>query len=593
MAILGSCLLNNWRGVLALFRVHIARLLLWFDGLNRALDLVSFPLAKNLVTALLLVSCLCTDIAHAIPTETSGDVHYFSDNNYPSIKLETPQAVCDDNAARLSKSSPSRDYECDHFTYAESEIYNLVTKESDGSQYVALQDHMVVQCVDNTNGTTVDEVYICPEQCQGDDAWNYSTKQCEAAPRNEKSLGECDGESCCLGNPISAGTGNKYQTETDIRLISLTFSRTYNSTELELNGAPVSTVMGAHWNHSFERYVVVDALDANKAYITRPDGKSHMFVFSGGQWLADADVFDQLAQLTDSQGTPTGWRYTTTENAAEDYDTAGKLVSIMDVRGNVQTLSYDGNSRLDRVDTTTGESLQFGYDTSNRTSTVIDHAGRVWGYRYDTNNNLEYVDNPDITTKQYHYEDARFPNALTGITDERAMPGEHYASFGYDSYGRAILSTHAGDAQKVTIAYNDATGVRTVRNSLNQPSTYSTAVQLGVALVTGVSGPGCSTCGTGDSGFAYDAANNLIGRNDNAGVTRFGNYDSRGQFGCKVEGLSPDDTTPNLDDCAYNAITSPNARRTDYTYDSRFYEKIASITVPSVFAVDPATQCTP
>jgi len=442
---------------------------------------------------------------------------------------------------------------------------------------------MVVQCVDNTNGTTVDGVYICPEQCQGDDAWNYSTKQCEAAPRNEKSLGECDGESCCLGNPISAGTGNKYQTETDIRLISLTFSRTYNSTELELNGAPVSTVMGAHWNHSFERYVVVDALDANKAYITRPDGKIHVFVFSGGQWLADADVFDQLAQLTDPQGTPTGWRYTTTDNATEDYDTAGKLVSITDVRGNVQTLSYDGNSRLDRVNTTPGESLQFGYDTSNRISTVTDHAGRVWGYRYDANNNLEYVDNPDTTTKQYHYEDSRFPNALTGITDERAMPGERYASFGYDSYGRAILSTHAGDAQKVTISYRDATGERTVTNSLSQPSTYSTAVQLGVALVTGVSGPGCSTCDAGNSGFVYDAANNLIGRNDSAGATRFGNYDSRGQFGCKVEGVSLSDATLNIGDCAFDPVASPDARRTDYTYHATLFNKITTIIEPSVF----------
>ena len=256
MAILGSCRSNNWRGVLALLRAHIARLLLWSDGPSHHKNLAPSP-----ATALLLVMSLCTGKANAIPTETSGDVHYFSDINYPSIKLETPQAVCDDNATRLSQSSPTYDYECDHFTYAGSEIHYLRTKVTDGSQVVIFKDFMVVQCVDNTNGTTVDGVYICPDQCQKGEAWNYSTRQCEAAPTDEKSRGECDGESCCLGNPISAGTGNKYQAETDIRLTPLTFSRTYNSTELEPNGAPVSPVMGAHWNHSYERYVVVDTLD--------------------------------------------------------------------------------------------------------------------------------------------------------------------------------------------------------------------------------------------------------------------------------------------------------------------------------------------
>jgi len=46
-------------------------------------------------------------------------------------------------------------------------------------------------------------------------------------------------------------------------------------------------------------------------------------------------------------------------------------------------------------------------------------------------------DNPKRT---YHYEDTRFPNHLTGVTDEN---GDRYSTFAYDAEGKAILTEHA------------------------------------------------------------------------------------------------------------------------------------------------------
>ncbi|MCO6445309.1 MAG: RHS repeat protein, partial [Anaerolineae bacterium] len=273
-------------------------------------------------------------------------------------------------------------------------------------------------------------------------------------------------------------------------------------------------------------------------------------------------MHSQLEQLTNAGGSTTGWRYTTSEGEVELYSAAGTLQFITDRHSNTKTLTYDTQNRLDRVDTNTGEYLIFGYDTSNRISTLTDHANRVWAYRYDAAGNLEYVDNPDSTSKRYHYEDTRFPHALTGITDER---GIRYATYGYDDQGRANLSTHAGNAQRVDIVYN-ADGTRTVTNSRNQPSTYNTAVQLGVALVTNIAGPGCSTCGTGNTSYTYDPANNnLLSKTENGVTTQYGNYDSKGQYGYKIE-----------------AVGTPQERRTDYTYDARFYHKITTLTEPSV-----------
>ena len=421
---------------------------------------------------------------------------------------------------------------------------------------------------------------------------NNPLSTCTTAPlSNGKNAGLCTGTSCCLGNPVNGASGNKYQIETDIAVDLIEFQRSYNSTALPLiDSAPVNGRIGNFWRHSYQRYVILNT--SNPVTVTtvlRSDGKEVAFYLASNNWETDADVEDQLEQLTDGQGVPIGWRYTPTDNTVEDYAVSGRLLSITDVRGNSQTLSYDTSNRLDRVDTNTGELLQFSYDASDRISTITDQSTRTWTYRYDVNNNLEFVDNPDGTTKQYHYNEQAFttatnlPHALTGITDERGL---RYATYEYQTDGRATATYHAGNAQRVDITYNDTNGTRSVTNSLGQPSTYSTAVQLGVALVTDVSGPGCATCGSGNTSYDYDPANNnLLSRTENGITTNFNNYDSKGQFSCKVEGITSTDTSTGV--CAFNPVASPEARRTDYTYDSRFNNKTTTITTPSVFGANP------
>lgn len=256
-----------------------------------------------------------------------------------------------------------------------------------------------------------------------------------------------------------------------------------------------------------------------------------------------------------------GWKYLTRDNVTEIYDATGKLTSITDQAGRVQTLSYDGSGRLQRVTSNNGEFLIFTYDADNRIAMLTTHANQQWRYRYDTVGNLEYVDNPDGTARRYHYEDSRFPNALTGITDER---GIRYSSYGYDAQGRANLSMHANNAQRVDVVYN-ADGTRTVTNSRGQSSSYGTQEQLGVALVTSMTGPGCSTCGNSNASYQYDTDNSITSKTQNGVTTQFGDYDSVGQYGYRIE-----------------AYGTPQQRRLDYTYDSRFHHKVASITETSV-----------
>ncbi|WP_243640704.1 RHS repeat-associated core domain-containing protein [Thiogranum longum] len=417
-------------------------------------------------------------------------------------------------------------------------------------------------------------------QCISISTWVYFEGDSAWCERNgldaEKNLGSCNGPSPFLSNPIHSGTGNKFQQETDIngaKSHSPGFTRFYNSFQYQPDTVIRAPILGHGWRHNYMASVRLDASSSiSTATLQRSDGKTIFFTLSGNLWVPDADVFSKLDRTTDENGVPTGWQHTTLDNTVELYDLNGILISITDVLGDTQYLSYDTNGRLDRIDTDIGEYLQFGYDASNRIATITDHTGRIWGYRYDASNNLEYVDNADGTTKQYHYEDANFPNVLTGITDER---GIRYATWTYDAQGRASRGTHAGNAERVDITYN-TDGTRTVTNSLGQSSTYTTTVQQGVSLLTGVLGPGCSTCGGSNTSYSYDpASNKLLDRTENGLTTAYGSYNLKGQYGYKIE-----------------AQGTPEQHRTDYTYDARFYNKIATIIEPSVFASDPTVQCT-
>lgn len=392
-------------------------------------------------------------------------------------------------------------------------------------------------------------------------------------------------KSCPVGNPINSGTGNKFLTETDYQSKPsiLGFSRSYNSIE-----SYTKSEIGNGWNHNFQKNIYYSDTSAPIiASILRKDGKVFGFQSTNNiNWNANEDdIHDILERLFDTDGvTPVGWRYTTEDDTVERYNEDGKLQSITDIKGNTQTLSYNAETELlETITTNSGKSLTFSYDASNRIETITNHTGQIWGYHYDVNNNLEYVDNPDSTIKQYHYEDSNFLNALTGITDER---GIRYATYEYDASGKAVASYHAGNAQRVDISYNDTDGTRQVTNSRGQSSTYSTATQLGVALVTDISGPGCSTCGTSNTSYNYDPANNnLLSKTENGITTRYGNYNSKGNFQCKVEGITASDTTDfTANPCGFDPAASPDARRTDYTYDPRFHNKVATITELSVFS---------
>ena len=299
-----------------------------------------------------------------------------------------------------------------------------------------------------------------------------------------KNLGEP--EACC-GNPINLATGNKFQKEVDYEgsgAFPLRFVRYYNSTMRMANndgghygvGSYATSygnlavaglasadaepgfnaigldLVGANWRHSYQGAIVkVATSQITTAHVYRPDGRVVPFNLHNGVFYPPQDAKERLELQPDNS-----WRLTTPNNDVETYSEFGRLTSIRNRAGLTQTLSYDGCGRLSTVTDDFGHALTFSYtdgcgafNLEHRIASITDPAGGTYQYSYDTQGRLASVTYPDSTVREYQYTNATWPRALTGLVDES---GTTYASWIYDSLGRANISQHAGGVDTLPTA---------------------------------------------------------------------------------------------------------------------------------------------
>jgi YD repeat-containing protein len=352
-------------------------------------------------------------------------------------------------------------------------------------------------------------------------------------------------------NPITLGTGNKFATEVDYvggSTSALSLVRTYNSAPS--NRAAYDLASG--WSIGVKRAITLDSpTNPTIAVMVRPDGRALRFTLSGSTWTPDADISDRLTPLTrTAANTLTGWRYGVASDASvEEYTAAGLLLQVTTRTGLVQFFSSsDGAGGIQyattghvngyRAPTCTrpsgfampttagvvvcvtdlqGRQLNFEYDSSGRISRFADPMGQITQYAFDANNNLASVTWPDGTLRTYLYENATYPNALTGITDEN---GTRFATYGYDSQGRAVTETHAGGADAATLTFG--TNTTTITDAIGTARTYSFQTVLGVNKSTGSNQPGGSGCSAAASSQTYDANGNVASSTDfNGNVTTY------------------------------------------------------------------------
>ena len=145
---------------------------------------------------------------------------------------------------------------------------------------------------------------------------------------------------------------------------------------------------------------------------------------------------------------------------------------------------------------------------------VVDPAGNTYAMTYDTYGNCslwpsgcEFAGKPNLRT--FLYENPIYVSALTGIVDEE---GQRYATYTYDSQGRATRTEHSGGVNTYTIAFN-ADGSSAVTDPLGTTRTFGYSLVVNAIKRIGISQP-CTTCGDGAQANTYDGSGNVASRTD-------------------------------------------------------------------------------
>jgi RHS repeat-associated protein len=365
-----------------------------------------------------------------------------------------------------------------------------------------------------------------------------------------------------VGDPINAGTGNLFETQTDFTAApetQLSFTRYYNSFDTSSAG------LGVGWHSTYHRGLNVTTPAVT---VTRADGRQDIYTKTASGYVPDPDVTNVLTPVP-ATGTQTGWKLKLADDSTEIYTLAGLLTSITTRAGLTTTLTYNGANQLTTVTGPFGHKLTFTYDTSNRVSTMTVHDGGRFTYGYDVHGNLASVTNPDSTTRFYHYQNTTYPDLLTGLTDES---GNLFESWTYDSQGRATSSQHAGGADLTKVTYTNGTGT-TVTDARGNVHTYTLATQFNLVKPTAISGVDCGcSSGTGAKAFTYDADGFVSSLTDFDGNVRTYVHNALGEETSRTEasGTALARTITTTWSTAFHLptkIVEPN-RTTTFAYDA-------------------------
>ncbi len=421
--------------------------------------------------------------------------------------------------------------------------------------------------------------------CTAPFQYNVDTLVCEIPFDKEENNGkQCPAE----GNPINVATGNKFEVVRDYVGAGpspLMFERTYNS-DISVKTKRI----GEHWQHNFDK--AIEVLDNITVKLHLGDGSALIyelqnFTTNKSIWEADTNITHIVTGILDNSTdrNTIEWEVKTNQNTVEKYNADGKLISITYLNGNIQTLSYDisvanggdGNpDTLDLISDSYGRQLKLSYDISSNIQSLEDPAGQVYTYSYDSNTNLISASYPDETPGNtsdnpvitYHYGENNSPiHALTGITDEK---GNRYATWEYDSLGRAISSEHSGGVNSVDLTYN-SDGTTTVTDSLGRNQTYHFDISFGKANIGQFDGEACNSCGQSYSNTTYDANGFVSSKTDFRNTTTNYVHNDRGLETSRTEAVgTPEERTIitewELDYRLPKNVTESGMRETTYTY---------------------------
>jgi RHS repeat-associated protein len=307
------------------------------------------------------------------------------------------------------------------------------------------------------------------------------------------------------GNPIIPATGEKMEREVDISIggaLPLAFIRAYRS-----GGENVTDGIDEHWSHNH----IVRL--KRKPPVLNPEGTAEVipetisikgggydaeFSRAGGEWIAKSGN-TMLSENSDGS-----WSYKKSNaDIGVKFDPSGKIQSVNFRSGWGFVYQYYEDGRLASVINNFGSQISFFY-SSGRLQKISTSDGRSLLFEYDGLARLATVIKADGGTQKYLYENSAIPKLLTGVIDEE---GARFATFNYDSQGRAISTQHAGGVNFYKTSY-PSIGSADVIDPLGTTRRYRYDINRGSLAVISSALP--SELEESDSASRVQDANGLI-----------------------------------------------------------------------------------
>ncbi|CAM4387440.1 DUF6531 domain-containing protein [Shewanella denitrificans] len=289
------------------------------------------------------------------------------------------------------------------------------------------------------------------------------------------------------------------------------------------------------WRHSYQKRIY---WAGNQATLMQPTGADLQFVKMGEHYVSTQSTGLALTPVK-RDGIQTGWQIRFQNKPNEIYDLNGRLVKIQQSATLYQTLSYDGSNNLSHIIHSLGGGISLTYNSVGQLTQLAAFPDDVKiNYLYDNKGNLLFT---TAAPRQYHYEDKRYPYALTGITNER---GKRYVTWKYDNSGRVVENVKADNQQRFVFSYNGELST-TVTNPLGKKTTYHFSTDTGDKRYTRIVGEASNNCVATNQTYSYYATTDKQGlvhqQTDwNGNITEF-DYNSRGLVTKEIRGVGTDE----------------------------------------------------
>ncbi|WP_293381809.1 DUF5675 family protein [Phenylobacterium sp.] len=256
------------------------------------------------------------------------------------------------------------------------------------------------------------------------------------------------------------------------------------------------------------------------------------------------------------------------------------ITSIKEVGGHTYTFNYTASGVLQTITDDLGRTATITWTTGKVTHIDFpDGIGIDYNYTAATiPTGLSIQNLTSVTRTQggvsrtvsYEYEDTAFPNALTGITDERGIRTETWAYD--DTNARVTSSQRAGGVGLTTISYNDTAMTRTVTNALGKQTTYTFSTFDNALMLTQLQGAASTNTPASTATFAFNSSGFPTSATDENGNITHYTYNSAGYETSRTEAYGTSQartigTTWNTTFSLPSQVTEPT-RTTNYTYDT-------------------------